>query len=81
MAVRQRFTSQAVSLLEGLAGPGSGSYINEADVREPHFETTFFAPNYPRLTQIKRKYDANDLFIVGAGVGSERWDEWGLCTV
>lgn len=79
MAVRERLTSQSVPLLESLAGPGSGSYINEADVREPHFETTFFGPNYGRLSQIKRRYDIDDLFVVGAGVGSERWDEWGLC--
>lgn len=62
-------------------GPGSGSYSNEADVREPHFQTTFFGPNYPRLSAIKTRYDPHDLFIVGAGVGSERWDAEGMCRV
>ena len=59
----------------------SGSYSNEGDVREPNFQITFYGNNYVRLSDVKSKYDPNDLFIVGAGVGSERWDEYGLCTV
>ncbi|KAF7341924.1 FAD-binding domain-containing protein [Mycena sanguinolenta] len=72
---------QAPILDELIAGSGAsiGSYSNEADVLERNFQTTFFGPNYARLTEIKRMYDPEDLFIVGAGVGSERWDEWGLC--
>ncbi|KAF8201271.1 FAD-binding domain-containing protein [Mycena galopus ATCC 62051] len=68
-------------ILEQIAGPNAGSYSNEADLLEPDFQTTFFGPNYAKLSVIKRKYDPDDLFIVGAGVGSERWDEWGLCKV
>jgi hypothetical protein len=43
--------------------------------------TTFFGPNYAKLSAIKRKYDPKDLFIVTAGVGSERWDQLGICKV
>ena len=58
----------------------SGTYMNEADVREPDFVTTFFGEkNYQRLSQVKSSYDPTDMFIVGAGVGSERWDTDGLC--
>ncbi|KAF7341935.1 FAD-binding domain-containing protein [Mycena sanguinolenta] len=72
---------QAPILDELIPGSGDsiGSYSNEADVLERNFQTTFFGPNYARLSEIKRTYDPQDLFIVGAGVGSERWDEWGLC--
>ena len=80
-AIRQDFTKNKVPILEALAGAGSGSYSNEADVREPHFQTTFFGPNYARLSSIKEKYDPHALFIVGAGVGSEKWDADGLCKV
>ena len=59
----------------------SGSYSNEADVREPDFQQTFFGPNYSRLKAIKQKYDPNGMFIVGAGVGSEDWDAEGICHV
>jgi hypothetical protein len=64
-----------------MTGPNAGAYSNEADLLEPDFQTTFFGPNYAKLSAIKRKYDPLDLFIVGAGVGSERWDEWGLCKI
>ncbi|KAJ7124309.1 hypothetical protein C8R44DRAFT_875362 [Mycena epipterygia] len=79
--VRRQFQTQQLPILEQLSGSNAGSYSNEADVLEPDFKTTFFGPNYSKLTAIKRKYDPEDLFIVGAGVGSERWDEWGICKV
>ncbi|KAJ7477203.1 FAD-binding domain-containing protein [Mycena galericulata] len=79
--IRKRFQTQQLPILEQLSGPDAGAYSNEADVLEPHFETTFFGPNYAKLSEIKTKYDPDDLFIVGAGVGSERWDEWGICKV
>lgn len=80
LSFQKDFTAHQVPLLQRLAGgPRSGAYSNEADVHEPDFQWTFFGPNYDRLSEIKRKYDPDDLFIVGAGVGSERWDESGLC--
>jgi hypothetical protein len=57
----------------------SGAYMNEADVLEPDFRTVFYGKNYGRLLKVKAKYDPQDVFIVGAGVGSERWDADGLC--
>jgi hypothetical protein len=80
-AIREDLTQNKIPILEALAGHGSGSYSNEADVREPDFQTTFFGPNYGRLSAIKEVYDPHALFIVGAGVGSENWDAEGLCKV
>ncbi|KAJ6545119.1 FAD-binding domain-containing protein [Mycena sp. CBHHK59/15] len=79
--LRKHFQTQQLPILEQMSGPDAGAYSNEADVLEPHFETTFFGPNYAKLSEIKTKYDPDDLFIVGAGVGSERWDEWGICKI
>ncbi|KAF7330615.1 FAD-binding domain-containing protein [Mycena sanguinolenta] len=79
--IRHLFQKVHLPIIEEIAGPNAGAYSNEADVLEPNFQTTFFGPNYGKLSAIKSKYDPNDLFIVGAGVGSERWDEWGLCRV
>ncbi|KAJ6482419.1 FAD-binding domain-containing protein [Mycena sanguinolenta] len=79
--IHHRFQTVQVPILEEIIGPNPGSYSNEADVLKPNFQTTFFGPNYAKLSAIKRKYDPHDLFIVGAGVGSEHWDEWGLCRV
>ena len=68
-------------IIEELTGPNAGAYSNEADSLEDDFQNTFFGPNYPRLSAIKTKYDPTDLFIVKAGVGSERWDADGFCRV
>ncbi|KAF7377559.1 FAD-binding domain-containing protein [Mycena sanguinolenta] len=76
-----RTAKMHLPIMEEIAGSNAGAYSNEADVLEPNFQTTFFGPNYGKLSAIKSKYDPDDLFIVGAGVGSERWDEWGLCRV
>ncbi|KAJ7158092.1 FAD-binding domain-containing protein [Mycena filopes] len=80
-AVRHSFRDAQLPIFAQMAGPNAGAYSNEADVFEKDFQTTFFGPNYAKLSAIKRRYDPEDLFIVRTGVGSERWDEWGLCTV
>ncbi|KAJ7677874.1 FAD-binding domain-containing protein [Mycena polygramma] len=77
--VRNLFQTAQLPILEELTGSDAGSYSNEGDLFEPNFQTTFFGPNYAKLSAIKATYDPEDLFIVAAGVGSERWDEWGLC--
>lgn len=78
--IKQHLTNNWVPKLAALTGErDSGAYSNEADVREPNFQTTFFGPNYRALRRVKQRYDPNGIFIVGAGVGSEDWDEYGLC--
>lgn len=73
-------TNEWVPILARMTGESdSGAYSNEADVREQNFQQTFFGSNYPRLLKVKKEYDPNDLFIVGAGVGSENWDAAGIC--
>lgn len=82
VALQQRFIHEAVPILAAATGEDdSGSYSNEANALEPDFQTTFFGPNYQRLLSIKAEYDPKDLFIVRAGVGSERWDTAGMCTL
>ena len=79
--IRETLTNKMVPLLAALAGSDGGAYSNEADVREPNFQTTFFGPNYARLSYIKRLYDPDSMFIVPAGVGSENFDAATLCKV
>ncbi|KAJ6557664.1 hypothetical protein B0H19DRAFT_1148313 [Mycena capillaripes] len=80
-AIRSEFQTNQLPVLEQLSGPNAGSYSSESDALEPNFKTTFYGPNYENLSAIKAKYDPHDLFIVPAGVGSERWDKSGICTV
>lgn len=76
-----KFQEVVVPIMDKYLGQDAGSYSNEGDQFEKDHAVTFFGDNYDRLSEIKVKYDPNDLFIVAAGVGSERWDEDGLCMV
>ncbi|KAI3395178.1 hypothetical protein diail_1672 [Diaporthe ilicicola] len=55
------------------ATAGGGAYNNEADVGEQNWQQAFWGENYPRLLEIKRKWDPTELFYVHHGVGSEEW--------
>ncbi|KAG6908846.1 hypothetical protein DXG01_003012 [Tephrocybe rancida] len=79
--IETTFRDEQLPILQKLAPPGAGAYSNEADGLEADFQTTFYGPNYAGLSAIKSKYDLTDLFIVKGGVGSERWDAFGLCKV
>ena len=63
--------------------PDMGAYINEADPNEPNFQQAFWGENYPRLLEIKRRVDPNDVLWCKPCVGNERWKEVGdlLCKV
>ncbi|KAF9975821.1 hypothetical protein BGZ73_000362 [Actinomortierella ambigua] len=74
----QRTLTKATDRLRALA-PRSGTYQNEADVNEPHFQQSFFGTNYPRLYRLKHKYDPKGLFVCRHCVGSDDWNADGSC--
>ncbi|KAJ6447128.1 GTP-binding protein SAS1 [Purpureocillium lavendulum] len=78
-AIRERLTD-AVARLRDLE-PDMGAYLNEANAYEQDFQRSFWGANYKRLYAIKQKLDPRGLFIVRSGVGSEDWDDAGLCRV
>ncbi|KAJ2935972.1 hypothetical protein H1R20_g1124, partial [Candolleomyces eurysporus] len=53
------------------AGAGA-AYVNEADVYEPDWESAFWGDNYPRLLEIKRKYDPDHLLDCWHCVGFKK---------
>lgn len=62
--------------------PNTGAYLNECDYFEPDWQMSLYGPNYPRLYEIKQKYDPNGLFWCQRCVGSEEWvqmDDSSLC--
>jgi FAD/FMN-containing dehydrogenase len=61
---------QTMQVLRALT-PGAGSYVNETDYFEPGWQDSFWGPNYPRLLEIKHRYDPANMFRVHHGVGSE----------
>ena len=62
--------------------PGGGAYLNEANFQQPDFQQVFYGSNYARLSDIKNKYDPEDIFYALTAVGSENWieaDDGRLC--
>lgn len=53
---------------------GGGTYLNEASVMEPDWQESFYGGYYERLSEIKRKWDPEDVFYATTAVGSERWE-------
>jgi FAD/FMN-containing dehydrogenase len=53
--------------------PGSGAYLAECDFNEPDHQTAFWGANYPKLYQMKQKYDPRGVFFAETAVGSEDW--------
>lgn len=53
------------------ATPHSGAYSNEADYFQHHWQDAFWGEHYPKLLEIKQKYDPDGFFKCHHGVGSE----------
>ena len=58
--------------------PEAGSHLAETSYFERDWQKSFWGSNYPRLRQIKDKYDPDGLFFVHHGVGSEDWSADGF---
>ncbi|MEO7523358.1 MAG: FAD-binding oxidoreductase [Ferruginibacter sp.] len=58
--------------------PNAGSYVSESSFFEKNWQQSFWGSNYPRLAEIKKKYDPEGLFFVRHGVGSEGWSDDGF---
>jgi Berberine and berberine like len=54
--------------------PDMGAYTNEANAYEPHWQKVFWGYNYPRLWEVRQKWDPNGVFRCNRCVGSEKWD-------
>jgi hypothetical protein len=76
-AERAARVTRATDILKS-ATPDSGAYANEADFFEPDWQRSFWGPHYPRLLEIKRRYDPAGLFHCHHSVGSEGWSLDGM---
>ncbi len=61
--------------------PRPASYVSETDYFQTDWQTAFWGNNYPRLKQVKDRYDPNGLFFVHHGVGSEAWSADGFTRI
>jgi FAD/FMN-containing dehydrogenase len=79
LTARNRATRvQAAMAQLRTAAPGTGTYLNECDYFQENWQQAFWGSNYPRLAEIKRRYDPDGLFTVHHGVGSEAWSSDGF---
>jgi FAD/FMN-containing dehydrogenase len=76
-AARRARVQAAMTTLRA-AAPDTGAYVNECDYFQPDWQRAFWGWNYPRLADIKRRYDPDGLFFVHHGVGSEAWSADGF---
>jgi FAD/FMN-containing dehydrogenase len=58
--------------------PDAGAYVSESDYFQQRWQDTYWGANYPKLLQVKRRYDPDGLFTVRHGVGSEDWSADGF---
>jgi hypothetical protein len=73
IALQDEMTYSVIPQLEEVT-PGSGTYMNEADFRQPNWQEVFFGTNYERLLDVKRNWDPKNLFYAIKSVGSEAWN-------
>jgi hypothetical protein len=62
--------TSAMAPLKALADRPA-SYLSEADYFQDDWQASFWGHHYPRLTQVKDRYDPAGLFSVHHGVGTE----------
>lgn len=78
--VKVDIISAAMKNLVDLA-PNSGTYANEADYFQKNWQQDFWGDNYSRLLSVKQKYDPQGLFYCHHCVGSEFWNDKGMCRI
>jgi len=65
------------------ASPNGAAYVNEGDLEEPNWQEAYWGSNYPRLLELKKKWDPNGVLYARTTPGTEEWEsiEWGskLC--
>jgi len=65
-----RAVTAAMAPIKALTGPPA-SYLSEADYFQNDWQASFWGHHYPRLAQVKNRYDPGGLFSVHHGVGTE----------
>jgi len=77
-AHRRAEAVQAAMKALRVCAPDTGAYVNECDYFQEDWQRAFWGPHYPRLLDVKRRYDPDGLFTVHHGVGSEGWSADGF---
>ncbi|TGO82544.1 hypothetical protein BPOR_0809g00050 [Botrytis porri] len=71
----QNFMTNTIMPALAALTPNGAAYLNEADFQEPDWQNLFYGENFDRLSDIKLKYDPQQIFYALGAVGSEKWTE------
>ncbi|GIC93736.1 uncharacterized protein Aud_010224 [Aspergillus udagawae] len=77
--VQERLTKVEWPVLQSFEPRPVAMYLNEANPLVENSREWFWGAKYERLRDVKRKWDPRGLFVVSLGVGSEEWDQDGMC--
>lgn len=47
--------------------------VEQGDLNEPNWQTAYWGSNYPRLLQLRKKWDPNGVFYTQTTPGTENW--------
>lgn len=80
MLARKSYLADVITPAMEAATPESGAYLNEANPfvypsGSKKWQDAFYGTNYPRLRQVKDKWDPHSVFYAYTAVGSEDWTE------
>ncbi|EAU82898.1 FAD binding domain-containing protein [Coprinopsis cinerea okayama7 len=73
-AAAEQFLTDHVDGPLRAASPYGAAYVNEGNLAEPNWQTAFWGTNYPRLLDIKRRYDPFGVFYARSTPGTEDWE-------
>ncbi|CAI4215554.1 unnamed protein product [Parascedosporium putredinis] len=66
--------NKVMNKLREVTADGGGAYINESDVEEPNWQTSYFGNKYAELLKVKKSRDPWNVFWAPSTVGSEGWE-------
>ncbi|KAJ2926533.1 hypothetical protein H1R20_g10563, partial [Candolleomyces eurysporus] len=70
---QQQLTNQIDAPLRD-ASPNGAAYVNEGNLEEPNWQTAYWGTNYPRLLELRRKWDPQGVFYARTTPGTESWE-------
>lgn len=80
MEFRRKYMTQTITPTMEAATPDGGAYLNEADPlaykdSAEHWQQAFYGDIYPRLSEVKQRWDPDGVFYAWTAVGSEAYTE------
>ncbi|KAI5809130.1 FAD binding domain-containing protein [Peziza echinospora] len=72
-AARDRLTNNVDKPLRD-ASPYGAAYVNEGNLDEPNWQEAYWGSNYPRLLELRKKWDGEGVFYAKTTPGTEDWE-------